>query len=430
MKQAAGWAHTFFERRLSRPYVQFICLLVLAVYLVVLVISFATSASGRTIFGPYLGADFAAYYVAGKIYNTRSPDQIYDAPLQHRLRREEFPDLPSDSQLPYVNAPFFVLPFAALARLPYAWAFFLWILLSLALYAWGFSLLRKTLKGIPSGAWLVSFLLSLSFMPFLVECLAGGQTSAVGFFCLALALSSERRGHYFLCGLALSLCTYKPTLLLLAVPMLVITRRYKTLMGFIAGCGILALVSLLLVGRNGCVGYINTLLYFTDASTSAETGLRSWKYVDVNSFFRLLLGHYPLLRWVLTAATFLFVLPFISRVWWVSDLKLRDEQGLLWAMTLAWTVVLNLYVGIYDSTLIVLSVLLTADVLYREAVKGQLALPSAFKMTLILLYVIPWITQPIARLTGFQLYTPVLALLGGYQLIHLQRLVRNRTPLD
>jgi len=429
MKQAAGWVHTLIERRLNRPYVQFICLLVLAVYLFVLVISFATSVRGRTIFGPYLGADFAAYYVAGKIYNTHSPDQIYDAALHHRLYQEEFPDLPSDSQLPYVNAPFFVLPFTVLARLPYGWAYFLWILLSLALYAWGFSLIWRTLEGIPRDAWLVSFLLSLSFMPFLVECLAGGQTSAVGFFCLALAISSERRGHHFLCGLAISLCTYKPTLLLLALPMLVITRRYKTLLGFVAGCGILALVSLLLVGRNGCLGYINTLLFFTDASTSAATGLRSWKYVDVNSFFRLLLGHFPVLRWVTTAASFLLVLPFLFRGWWVSDLKRRDEQGLVWATTLTWILVLNLYVGIYDSTLVVLSAMLTADVLYRQPGRNPLGLPSTFKMILLLLYLVPWITQPIARLTGFQAYTTVLALLGGYQFIQLQRLVRNRATL-
>jgi glycosyl transferase family 87 len=266
----------------------------------------------------------------------------------------------------------------------------------------------RTLEGIPRDAWRVSLLLALSFMPFLVECLAGGQTSAVGFFCLALAISSERRGHHFLCGLAIALCAYKPTLLLLVGPMLVITRRYRTLLGFVAGCGILALVSLLVVGRNGCIGYINTLLYFTNASTSAATGLRSWKYVDVNSFFRLLLGHYPFLRWAMTAATFLLVLPFLFLLWWVSDLKRRDEQGLVWAMTLTWTLVLNLYVGIYDSTLVVLSALLTTDLLYRRANdllyrqatdvlsprsdKEQLGLPSTFKMILLLLYIVPWIT--------------------------------------
>src|SRR6185295_20283569 len=100
-----------------------------------------------------------------------------------------------------------------------------------------------------------------------VECLAGGQTSALAFFCLALAINQERRGHYILSGLALSLCAYKPTLLLLVVPMLFFTRRHSTLLGFVAGCAVLAVVSLLVVGRQGCLGYINTLLYFTNAST-------------------------------------------------------------------------------------------------------------------------------------------------------------------
>ena len=426
MKKAVGWVHNLLERRLNRPYIQFICLLVLATYLVVLVVSFATSVRGRTIFGPYLGADFGAYFVAGKIYNTISPDQIYDAELHHRLYQEEFPDVPSDSQLPYVNAPFFVLPFTVLARLPYAWAYFLWIVLSLALYVAGFGMLWRTLDGIPRDAWLVSLLPALSFMPFLVECLAGGQTSAVGFFCLAFAINRERRGHHILSGLAVSLCTYKPTLLLLAVPMLLISRRYKTVLGFVAGCGLLTLVSWLVVGPNGCLGYINKLLYFTNASTSAASGLRSWKYVDVNSFFRLLLGHYPGLRWTMTAAVFLIVLAFLFQLWWRSDSKRQDEQGLAWALVLTWTLVLNLYLGIYDSTLVVLSVLLTTDVFYRRALNNRGWLPVTFKFILILLYLVPWITQPIARVTGFQPYTVVLALLGAYQLIQFQRMVDDR----
>jgi hypothetical protein len=419
------WFQSLIERRLNRPYIQFICVLVLTVYLVVLVVSFATNVRGRTIFGPYLGADFGAYYIAGKIFNTRSPDQIYDATLHHRLYQEQFPDVPSDSQLPYVNAPFFILPFTILARLPYSWAYLFWLLVSLALYVAGFTLIWKTLDGIPRDAWLTSLLLALSFMPFLVECLAGGQTSAVGFFCLALAISSERRGYHILSSLAISLCAYKPTLLLLAVPMLLITRRYKTLLGFVAGCGLLGLVSLLVVGRQGCLGYINTLLYFTNASTSAASGLRSWKYVDVNSFFRLLMGQHTLLRWTMTAAAFLIVLPFLFRLWWQSNLERRDEQSLAWALTLTWTLVLNLYVGIYDSTLVVLSVLLTTEVMYRRVESDKLWLPATFKAILLLLYVVPWMTQPIARLTGFQIFTLALAVFGSFQIIHFQRVKRD-----
>ena len=411
----------FIERRLGRPYIQFICLLVLAVYLAVALVSFSTSAKGRTIFGPYLGADFAAYYVAGKIFNTYSPDQIYDAGLEQKLYQEQFPDAPPDSHLPYVNAPFFILPFTLLARLPYSWAYLGWVVLSLALYVAGFKLIWGTLDGIPADAWFVSLLLALSFMPFLVECLAGGQTSAIGFFCLAAAISNERRGRQIISGLAISLCAYKPTVLLLIVPMLVITRRYVTLLGFVCGVGLLSLISLLTVGRLGCAGFINTLLYFTNASTSAASGLRSWKYVDVNSFFRLLLGRHSYLRWTMTAATFLLGLPVLLTVWWRSDREKRDEQGLVWALTITATLVLNLYVGIYDSTLAVLSVLQTADLLYRRAGSNQSSLPASYKYILLLLYLVPWITQPVARLTGIQLFTLVLALFGVFQVIEVQR---------
>ncbi|HEX9423680.1 MAG TPA: hypothetical protein VF899_10575, partial [Pyrinomonadaceae bacterium] len=88
MDKVIAWAQSLIERRLNRPYIQFISLLVLAVYLIVLVVSFATSVRGRTIFGPYLGADFGAFYVAGKIFNSRSPDQIYDASVHHQLYQE------------------------------------------------------------------------------------------------------------------------------------------------------------------------------------------------------------------------------------------------------------------------------------------------------------------------------------------------------
>ena len=354
--------------------------------------------------------------------------------LHHRLYHEQFPGAPADSHLPYVNAPFFILPFTVLARLPYSWAYLLWIALSVVLYVAGFFLIWKTLDGIPRDAWLIALLLSVSFMPFLVECLAGGQTSAVGFFCLSLAIVGERRGHYILSGLALSLCAYKPTLLVLILPMLVITRRYLTVLGFVAGCGLLTLTSWLIVGWQGCLRYINTLLYFTEASTNTVTasGMRSWKYVDINSFFRLLVGDYPYLRWTLTGAVFIFVLPLLFRLWWKADRKQPNDQSLVWALTLTWTLVLNIYLGIYDSTLAVLSVLLMTDVFYRQGDRDQLPLWPTYKLILLLLYVVPWITQPIARLSGVQLYTLVLALLGIYQIIQFSRLTgaQHSLPLS
>ncbi|MGH9853500.1 MAG: glycosyltransferase family 87 protein, partial [Blastocatellia bacterium] len=221
------------------------------VYSIALGASFATQASGRTVFGPQLGADFGAYYIAGKIFNSVSPGRIYDRDLQRKFYHELFPSAPPGEELPYVNAPFFALPFPVLARLEYPLAYLIWILISLGLYVSGFTLLWRTLDAMPEDTYLVALLLALSFMPFLAECLAGGQTSAFGFFFLALAISCERRGRPLMSGAALSLCLYKPTLLLLILPMLVITRRFSTIAGFVIGGLLLAATSLLVVGWQG-----------------------------------------------------------------------------------------------------------------------------------------------------------------------------------
>lgn len=217
-------------------------------------------------------------------------------------------------------------------------------------------------------------------------------------------------------GAALALCLYKPSLLLLILPMLIVTRRFSTMAGFAIGGLFLALVSLLVVRWEGCVDYVRMLLFFTDASTGAAPVLKSWKYVDVNSFFRLLLNHHSYLRWIATGATFLLALPLLFRFWRKADRKSENDQSLVWAIILTWTLVLNLYLGIYDATLVTLSVLLTTNVFYRRAGNHQCELAPAYKFILLLLYLVPWVTQPIARLTGVQLYTIILAVFGSYQL--------------
>ena len=409
-----GWSTI--NHRLNHSDIRSICLLILVIYSIMLGVSFATQSKGRTVFGSQLGADFEQFYIAGIIFNTQTPDRIYDRDLQRSLYHELFPDTPPDTELPYVHAPFFVLPFPFLSRLSYPWAYFVWLLISLGLYVSGFNLLWRVLDAMPEGVYLMSLLLALSFMPFLVECLAGGQTSAFGFFCFALAINCERRDRQILSGAALALCTYKPTLLLLTLPMLVITRRFSTLIGFVTGSLFLAIVSLLLVGWQGCAGYVNSLLFVGGHSTGAASGLRPWKYVDVNSFFRLLLGHHVYLKWFFVSVACLLVLPLLFRFWLRIGRESESGRSMAWASALTWTLVLNAYLAIYDATLVVLSVLLTIHVIYRRAKELQFDLAPVHKLAMLLLYLTPWVTQPIARLTGVQLYTVALAMFGSYQL--------------
>jgi hypothetical protein len=402
----------FIERRLNQGYIRKIAILVLAIYVVVLTVSFATATRGKTVFGPFLGADFGAFYVAGQIYNHHGAASIYDVELHRRLYKENFPDAPANEELTYANAPFFVAPFILLSRMPYACAYFIWLVISVSLYVVGFLILWRALEFLPDNIRVTALLVALSFWPFLVECLAGGQTSAFGFFCLALAIACESRSRFW-SGAALALCVYKPTLLFLVVPMLLVTGRWLSLVGLAAGNVVLGLISLALVGVQGCINFLNRLLFYSTSATSTEAGLRSWKYVDINAFMRLLLPYQTQIRWVVTAVVVLLVIPFLVAKWW--RLKEDSQRRLLWALTITWTPVLNLYMGIYDSTILVLAALLLTAEFYRRGYHLD-SLPFAYKCFLLVLYLSPWFTQNIALMAGVQIYTLAVAAFGVYQL--------------
>jgi hypothetical protein len=59
---------------------------------------------------------------------------------------------------------------------------------------------------------------------------------------------------------------------------------------------------------------------------------------------------------------------------------------------------------------------ITADTLWRRAGTNAIAPAPSFKFLLTLLFVVPWVSQHLARSLGLQPFTLVLMGLGAYQL--------------
>jgi hypothetical protein len=135
--------------------------------------------------------------------------------------------------------------------------------------------------------------------------------------------------------------------------------------------------------------------------------------VDINAFMRLLLPHHGQLRWIITLVLVLPVIPFLVVSW--RRLRRESQRQLLWALTVSWTPVLNVYMGIYDSTILVLAGLLLTAEFYREGVHPA-SLPFTYKCLLLAVYLSPLFTQGIAMATGVQIYTLAVAGLAIYQL--------------
>jgi hypothetical protein len=356
--------------------------------------------------------EFMAFYTVGYVLN-RSPEILYNADSFDRTYHALFPVVPADVKQLYGHAPFEAVVFRPFALLPFEWALVAWQVFSLVLFGVGFTLVWRSSESLPWRQLPLALLLVLSFQPVAVASIARGQVSALTFFSIALAIWCQRRGRDYWAGAALSMCLSKPTLLVLLLPMLVVGWRRRILIGLIGGAGMLGTVSLLVVGWRGCADYVAMLLHFGGLATAARNSFLLADYVDLNSFFRMATGGHGHVAIAVLALVAAGVVPWLAKLW--RDMR-RDgkvESSLAWASTLTWTTVLNLYVTSYDTTIILLGIVLVADALYRATRQG---VPLVLRILFVLLYVVPWIPPvPIGDSKILQLYTLVLVALGVYQ---------------
>jgi hypothetical protein len=394
----------YFTRFLQTGPIRFYSVTILSCVLILLVVAFATAHDGRTVLGSNLGADFAQFYVVGKVFNDYSAASLYDRELERSLYHSLMPEETASSSLPYFYPPYFVPVLGLLARLSYAKAYTAWLITGLAAYLAGLALLRHRIPKLSERDWRTAVLLALSFSPFAVESWAGGQLSIWGFLLMSVALWADLR-FPIVSGIALALCSYKPTLLILVVPMLILTRRWRALTGFASGIVVIAATSLALVGTRPNLAYLAALAGYGGEITAGAVGLRRWKYVDLNSFLTMLVGQGGLLRWVLALALLVMGLFIVARFRSrVLDLRSLD-QDLLWSLTIVGTLLLNLYVPIYDCVLLVPAALLVVNVaLMNEQDRWARKVPYMLAG----LHLMAWVTQSIARATTIQLYTLVL----------------------
>lgn len=354
-------------------------------------------------------ADFVQLYSTGRILNEYPAEDLYNYQLQQKLSGELRP-LKEGFYGPSPYPPYVAILLRPLAHMPYLGAYVLWMAISLALFLGGLRILtRRFFAGDPLRRSLI-FCFSLAYYPFIVGTLINGQLAAVAFFSLALAMEEDDRDRPVVSGLALSLCAYKPTLLVFILPMLLVTRRFKTLAGF--GIGTLAFVvfATAVEGVRVWSGYLAMLLDLT--RIHALLPLRV--YIDVRAFTSLLS---PTHSWIVLAPVFAgagWVILCLVRIWRASISAGKTATTLVWATTTTWTLLLNIYIPMYDSILVILSTITTARIMKNFAGKW-------FGILCVLIFASAWVTVEIAERTGIQVLTLLLATLGILQLCACRR---------
>ena len=371
--------------------------------LIVCALSILRGFQGQTFMGRPLGGDFVQFYTVGEILNQYQPARIYDLDLEIPLQHAAAPGAPHDQMLVFASAPYAAQIYRPFALLPYAWAYIAWLVFSMALYAAAVMLLLSSAR-LTAAQKQTGFLLAISFMPFLMESWIGGQISIVAFFAVALFVFLRSRNRRFLAGLALALALFKPTLIAIPILMLLIGRRWRMLAGVAAGAASLAVVSIATVGMEGCARWIGTLQFYGHLATGSAAALRRMKYVDAGSFFHLLIGNSAIAQ-ILGVLAPVAGIAILAVAWWRSSGWDAPSRDLLWAATFAGALVSNVYTPIYDSILIAPAVALAAGVMLKRG-ESEREMLAAW---MVLLYIVPWLTQSFAEFLRFQPFTLVLA---------------------
>ena len=411
----------FLDERLQPSYMTLVSTTVTGLTVALALVLFFTSERGKTLFGIPLGADFAGFYVAAQILNHGQPHDLYNRTLHHQLYHDLLPEESQQVAIPYVHPPFVAGLLKPVARLPYPQAVMIWLVITAMFYLSAtYIVIRSLPYDLVHQRWLI-LMLACSFEPFAFECWLGGQLSAIGYFSFALCFAALQRQQPLWAGIALGICFYKPTLLLTVLPLLVVGGRWKILLGMTVTGLALAGLSFAYVGWDVSLGYVNELLAFNKSTAGGELEIRSWKYVDLNNCLRLIL---PGQSWIRTPLLLLLLLlPFavLATVWWKSSQQNDRFRQLLWAATLTWTPVLNLYFGIYDSILIVQSILITAAVVCLRSTNATPLTHSGLAYLFLAISIAPWFSQNLAAVTGVPIYTFLLVVLGIFQLRQLSK---------
>ena len=364
---------------------------------------------GETFMGRPMGSDFVEFYAAGKALNQHQPALIYDIPALTRIEQESLPAMSRTQMLIFGYPPVVGQLYRPFALLPYKWAYCGWLVFSLSLYASGLWLLFRGWAGASYRR--TAFLLSLSAPMYALETWIGGQLSVVTFFAVILFVCCFEKRWEVLAGVALGLATYKPSLIAIPAAMMILGGCWRMFAGLCGGSVLLLLGSLATAGVNGLRLWMVQMKVFAGIATTNESIIRRTKYVDLNSFFTILLGGGSAERVLATlAAAGAFLI--LAWTWWRNRGQSHEVQRYLWGATLTWTLLINIYAPVYDTILLIPAGALVARSLYGRSKREQ----AGLQLWLIALWLAPWLTQSWADYLRLQILTLVLAGFGYWAL--------------
>jgi hypothetical protein len=226
-----------------------------------------------------LAVDYCAYWSAGQISNAHGYGGMYDQELLIRYQAPLNPSADDPSMpariIPFPYLPVFMVPFQLFGLLDLEISFVIYTIINLAgliLYLLWFS---KQMSGrsLPLRLLLMCVLCTPVFLN-----LFWGQANILLGICVGEFIRAYLGGKPLRAGLWLGGLLFKPLLLILILPALLVQRSFKTLAGFLAMLGGLLLISYAMIGLTGFQSLIDILFASAQGGSASNPGIMmNWR---------------------------------------------------------------------------------------------------------------------------------------------------------
>ena len=283
----------------------------------------------RALSGEAVRNDFHTIYTAAWIMVHDDPAKLYDLELQTRTQEALFH---RPGVLPFLHPPFEAVLFAPIAWIPYLAAYFLWGIVNSALWFWFVSRMRAFVS-VPEDD--LGYLLAcFGFLPVLFALLQGGTTLLVLMMYL-LAFAELKRGREATAGIFLGLALFRFQLVLPFVLICALRRKWKLIGGFAATAFVLGLVSLVGIGLQGMLSYVNLMTGITARSADpVQSSIPYGAMTTLRGFLTIVLtgGATTPLTSAAIAVTSIALLGCVAWRWRQDDLDLSFAAAVVVAI--------------------------------------------------------------------------------------------------
>jgi len=252
------------------------------------------------------GADYLAYWSAGKIADQYGYTEIYnlDKLETEQVQALESLGIPLETEdssfsiLPVAYFSVFVVPFQILSKMDLVRGYWLWTVLNFILMT-GYLLyfLRSVFPEKDLFQKGLLLIVPILFSYTVISNFAIGQVEVLLVICAGEFIRNALNKKPFISGLWLGGMLIKPQVLILILPIILIMRNWKVFKGFLVTSAVLLGASFILSGFEGTKALINLWTVYSEGlSTGHPEAMINWRMVglNLNQIFNIRLG------WVIT----------------------------------------------------------------------------------------------------------------------------------